>query len=392
MSLTETELVLNGKIDLLLSGLPLANPYVGQGVYTSRLIHALERRGDIKFAVVIRPDTVVPTDLPHHRFISLPKAPTPKHDLFAQVFWSQRLLRFVSREFPNAIFHSPGPISGTRVPKRLIVTLHDCIYRTFPRYAGRFLARRLFLRSTERFAARSRLILTDSEFSKQELVKQAGLPAQRIEILYPWVGPEYLRAIPQIEVELVKRKLNLPERFWLYVGGYDYRKNVEFLLRAYAEVNNRRRLPTLVLAGRIPPRTRTTCDVYGALSNLDLRKGQILLPGTISHTDLPTLYRSASLVIFPSLMEGFGLPPAEAIAVGTPVLVSNRSSLPEVVQVERCLFDPMYPASLIATLDAAAENERQFSAKLDHRFTEDFAMKRYSDVLSSVAAAEYGLS
>jgi glycosyltransferase involved in cell wall biosynthesis len=87
-------------------------------------------------------------------------------------------------------------------------------------------------------------------------------------------------------------------------------------------------------------------------------------------------------------MEGFGLPPAEAIAVGTPVLVSNRSSLPEVVQAKRCLFDPIYPASLIATLEAAADNERQFSAKLDHRFTEDFAIKRYSDVLSSVAAAK----
>ncbi len=371
------------KIPLVLNGLPLANPKVGQGVYTSRLISALERRGDVDFTVVTRPDVDVPADLPRHRFICLPKGPTPKHDLLAHIFWSERLLRFVSREFPNAIFHSPGPISGTRMPSRTIVTLHDCIYRTFPRYIGRFFVRRFLLRSTERFAARSHLILTDSEFSKQELISKVGLPQERIEILYPWVGSEYLREISDADVDLVKRKLKLPNRFWLYIGGYDYRKNVEFLLRAYAEATRVRPLPPLVLAGKIPPAGPALCDVRGTLHEIALPDDQIILPGPILQDDLPALYHAASLFIFPSLMEGFGLPPAEATAVGTPVLVSNRSSLPEVIPMQSSWFDPTDLKSLTTKLNGAMENEQLFAVKLDPRFTEDHAIRRYTDLLQS---------
>jgi len=374
----------NGKIHLVLSGLPLANPHVGQGVYTFRLISALARRADINFAIVARPDVDLPKGLPRDKFIFLPKARTPKHDLLAQIFWSERLLRFVAREFSNAVFHSPGPISGTCRPNRTLVTLHDCIYRRFPRYTGRFFVRRLFLRSTERFAARSSMVLTDSEFSKKELITQARIPAQRIDVLYPWVGSEYLQPISNTDIALIKRKLNLPERFWLYVGGYDYRKNIEFLLRAYAEANKKHRLPPLVLAGQIPPFTRATCDVYGTLKDIALCDDQILLPGPISETDLPMLYRAASLFIFPSLMEGFGLPPAEAMAVGAPVLVSNKASLPEVVQTARCLFDPQGHDALVEKLLAAAENEGQFSAGLSPNFTEAYGVSRYLDLINGI--------
>ena len=381
--------VSNEKVQLVLSGLPLANPHVGQGVYTSRLISALTRINDVNFVVLARPDVDVPDGLPRDRFIFLPKTRTPKPDLLAQICWSGRLLRFVAREFSNAIFHSPGPITGILPPNRTIVTIHDCIYRTFSRYSGRFFVRGLFLRSTERFAKRSSRVLTDSEFSRQELIKQAGVSPRRIDVLYPWVGHEYFQPMPDAAVGLTRQKLRLPERFWLYIGGYDYRKNVEFLLRAYAQVSKRHRLPPLVLAGKISPSGRTTCDVYGTLKNLDLPDNQILLPGPISQTDLPMLYRAASLFIFPSLMEGFGLPPAEAMAVGTPVLVSNRASLPEVVQTRHCLFDPAHSDSLITKLSAAAENERQFAAILDDRFTEHYAIKRYLEVLSAVAADGY---
>jgi glycosyltransferase involved in cell wall biosynthesis len=125
------------------------------------------------------------------------------------------------------------------------------------------------------------------------------------------------------------------------------------------------------------------------LKDVDLRDDQILLSGPISETDLPMLYRAASLFIFPSLMEGFGLPPAEAMAVGTPVLVSNKASLPEVVQTADCRFDPTQPESLIAKLIAAAENERQFTAPLCDRFTESYGLKRYLDLMNAIAGGNY---
>jgi len=236
------------------------------------------------------------------------------------------------------------------------------------------------------------MVLTDSEFSKRELMSKTKIPAQRVNVLYPWVDDGYFKPTSDAEVSLIRQRLKLPNRFWLYVGGYDYRKNIEFLLRAYGEANKKRRLPRLVLAGKIPAHTRTTCDVYGTLREINLSENQVLLPGPISHADLPTLYRAASLFIFPSLMEGFGLPPAEAMASGTPVLVSNRSSLPEVVQNSHCWFDPTCLESLVEKLGAAADNEQQFATRLDDRFTEDVAIQRYITFLNSVAGKNHGSS
>jgi glycosyltransferase involved in cell wall biosynthesis len=156
------------------------------------------------------------------------------------------------------------------------------------------------------------------------------------------------------------------------------------LLQAYALACRQEKLPPLVLAGRIPPATRTTCDVYGTLSALGLSSDQILFPGLVAVADLPILYRAASILIFPSLMEGFGLPPAEAMAVGTPVLASNTSSLPEVVQKPECLFDPTKLNSLVEKLLSASRDEAQFVAQLPPTFTESYGINRYVKLIEDV--------
>jgi glycosyltransferase involved in cell wall biosynthesis len=370
--------------ELIVSGLALTNPHVGQGVYTLRLIRGLARRSGSNFRVITSPDICLPPDVAKYQLQFSFPARLLQHQLLRQLAFSELAMRFAARHFPDAVFHSPGPIAGTIRPKKCVVTLHDCIYRHFRRYTGRFFLRRLFLRATERFAANSSLILTGSEFSKNDLVEQAAIPRERIEILYPWVGPEYSRPISEAETSQLKQKLNLPNRFWLYIGGYDYRKNIEFLLQAYAKAGKQRTAPPLVLAGQIPQPTRTTCDVAGTLKRLGLHSDQIRLPGAISEEDLPVLYRATSLFIFPSLMEGFGLPPAEATAVGTPVLASNRSSLPEVVTRKDCLFDPQNEENLVAKLLEAMKDESRFVARLSESFTESYAIDHYLRIISEV--------
>lgn len=369
----------------VISGLPLANPYVGQGVYTLRLIQGLARRGNICFLVILPPHIAVPAGLSRDNIAFLSKAVTVRHDLLNHIVWSNRLFRFVRSEFPEAVFHSPGPIASRRIPHRAVVTIHDCIYRSFPSYLGRFLIRRAYMRATERFAAKASLVLTDSVFSRDQLISKLRIEPDRIEVLYPWVGNEFLAPISHEDVAALRTRLKLPNRFWLYLGGYDYRKNIELLLEAYAKTANARSIPPLVLAGTVPSRrSRVTCDVLGTLKRLQLSDTQIRLPGLIDVDDLPALYKAASLLIYPSLMEGFGLPPAEAMAVGTPVLVSNSSSLPEVVQKPECLFDPTNKAELTDRLLAAAEDETQFSVTLPPAFTEPHGIKRYLSLMSKV--------
>jgi len=371
---------------LVLSGLPLLNPYVGQGTYAMRLVLGLQRKLAGQLGIVLPSGADHLRPIITSRFVQLPRRPLPNHDLLKQIVLGGQLLRFVAREFPNAIFHSPGPTAGRVRPPRCVVTIHDCIYRSFPYYLGRFAVRRMYMTATERFARQASMVLTDSNFSKAELINRLGFEPDKIEILYPWVGNDFLGPLSQEEVIEARRRYSLPERFWLYLGGYDYRKNVEFLLRAYAQIINDASVPPLVLAGEIPMQhTRVTCNVMGTLRNLGFNEDQVRLPGRIDSEDMPAVYKAASLLIYPSLMEGFGLPPAEAMALGTPILSSNVSSLPEVVQNSDCLFDPRDVQSLAEKLVHASKDVDQFVSPLSEKFTEEFGIRRYLNLIGRLS-------
>jgi glycosyltransferase involved in cell wall biosynthesis len=371
---------------LVLSGLPLLNPYVGQGAYTLRLIAALQRRPSEKLVVVVPWQMPAMDQTIKAPMVRLPRRVLPNHGLAKQILLAGQLLRFVAREYPDAIFHSPGPIAGRARPRRTVVTIHDCIYRSFPYYLGRFLIRRIYTRATERFARSAALVLTDSEFSKGDIVSKLDVSPDKIQVLYPWVGQEFQTAIFDNDVIATLRRYGLPRQFWLYLGGYDYRKNVEVAIRAYAKVASSKSVPPLVLAGAIPAQGgRAACDVLGTLRSVSLSDRQVIMPGIIAGPDLPALYKAADLLIYPSLMEGFGLPPAEAMAVGTPVLSSNSSSLPEVVKNPNSLFDPRKEDDLAARLDEAARDTRQFVSSLSEKFTEQFGIKRYLDLIGQLS-------
>ena len=371
---------------LVLSGLALANPHVGQGVYTLRLIEGVEKTLGKRLLIVAPEAVAKPAQIPPENFFGLPKSAFSFPGIIQHAFTANRLLRLVAHEFPDAVFHSPGPIVGLTRPAKTIVTLHDCLYRHFSNYHGRFHLRRLLMEATERFARSASLVLTDSEYSRRDLIAKANIPEGKIEVLYPWVGNEFLQPSDSDEATRVRLSLGLPNQFWLYLGGFDYRKNIEFMLAAYAEAAKKRELPPLVLAGRIPDQENpATCDVRGALRRLGLAKEQVILPGAVLAGDLPGLYRAASLLIFPSLMEGFGLPPAEATAVGTPVLSSSAGSLPEVINNPDSLFDPTDAAQLKEKLRRASNDERQFANTFPVEFTEAHGVERYLQLMEEAA-------
>lgn len=359
---------------LYIDATPLLVPDVGVGVYTLRLIRALAASSLSTRVTVLLPEEAS-ADLPETvrvRPVVLPKIPIP---LLAHFVWATRMAAVARRENPAALFHSPGPWVGWGHPRRFVVTLHDCIARRFPRYQGKWLFRRLFQKAAERMAAGAERVLTDSLCSQRDLVSLAGISEEKIRIVYPWVDSHYRK---NLQPDAWLKKVGLPRGYWLYVGGYDYRKNVEFLLAAYAQLRRQTDGPPLVLAGRIPRDLRKpVCDVHGAIRALGLTSREVLFPGFISDADLPFLYAGASLMIYPSLYEGFGLPPAEAMAVGTPVLVSDSSSLPEVVRKEECRFRPDDLPQLLKKLGQALRAPESFRCELPPEFTEPMAVQTY---------------
>ena len=144
--------------------------------------------------------------------------------------------------------------------------------------------------------------------------------------------------------------------------------------------------PPLVLAGSIPTRIdRTLCDVQGALSRAGLTVGtDIFLTGLIADADMPGLYGAAEFLVYPSLYEGFGLPPAEAMAAGTPVLVADNTSLREVVPTVQNRFPLDAPEALAGLLVAASANPGKFVVPLDPRHREAAAIEEYLGVLAEI--------
>ncbi len=231
-------------------------------------------------------------------------------------------------------------------PCPVVTTVHDLIPYVLPqtctrRYLERFLAR------MPEICGRSTLILTVSRHTRRDLCRILGVAETKIVVTPEAPEPCY-RPLPFSEANaLVAEKYGLTGPYLLYVGGFSPRKNLSTLLSAYAAI--RRELPDhppLVLAGHLDPAGLRLAE---RAKDLGLT-GEAVFPGFIPLSDLPYLYRAARLFVYPSLYEGFGLPPLEAMACGTPVIASGESSLPEVVGDAGLLIDPYDRDSLAAAL------------------------------------------
>jgi glycosyltransferase involved in cell wall biosynthesis len=372
---------------LYLSGLPLKRADVGLGVYTQRLITGL-----LECAPVFPFQVLLPEDLeeslswiPASRRILVPIKKRFRHALLQHTYEQQAVVSYARAQCPEGIFHSTEMLPAWTVPARTVITMHDTMQRHFPRYLGRWPWRRLLLMAAERAARNCTLVLADSECSARDLGRLAGIPREKIRVCYAWVGKEFDPGEAQASIPRIREKYRLPSCYWLYVGGYDYRKNIEFLIEAYAAAQREKICPPLVLAGKIPTDLRQpVCDVEGMLRSTGLTKEQVICPGFIPANDLPGFYAGASLFVYPSLYEGFGLPAAEAMAVGTPLVVSDASSLKEVVPRAECRFDPQCLPELKKRLLQAVVNPELFHCSLSPEFLQEKGVKNYLDQLGQI--------
>ena len=274
----------------------------------------------------------------------------PLSDRTMAILWHRLRVPLPVEAFigPVDLFYSPDfVLPPTRA--KAILTVHDLSFIRVPECADPNL--RAYLNTAvPRSVHRADLVLADSQNTKDDLVELLGVDPRRIEVIYPGVGERFRPIEDQALLERVRRRYDLPTRFILGLGTLEPRKNFARLIEAFASLQVGRFASLhLVIAGR---KGWLYEGIFAAVERLGLG-GKVAFPGFIADEDLPALYNLAELFAFPSLYEGFGLPPLEAMACGTPVITSNASSLPEVVGEAGIMVEPRDVRALAEAMERA---------------------------------------
>ncbi len=227
---------------------------------------------------------------------------------------------------PVDVLHSPDFIPPFRRTTRSVITIHDLHFLRYPHFLTQDSAR--YYSQIDQAVRVTDHIIAVSESTKQDTMNLLGVPADKITVIYEAANPAF-RPIEDVQLlEAIRRKYHLPEKFILFVSTIEPRKNIPTLLRAQRILLNRHGpLASLVIVGK---KGWLFEEVFATVAELHLEKDVRFL-GRVPLDDLILLYNAATIHVHPAFYEGFGLPPLEAMMCGTPTIVSDVSSLPEVV-------------------------------------------------------------
>ncbi|MBK8030520.1 MAG: glycosyltransferase family 4 protein [Chloroflexi bacterium] len=239
-----------------------------------------------------------------------------------RIVWEQALQPWQLGAFD--LYHALAFVAPLPLSTPMIVTIYDLSFIHYPERLPA--ARRLYLRLfTGLTCRRARRVQVISQSTGRDVERSLGIPASKIDLAQPGYDPARFYPLPADEIAAFKRAKNLPERFWLFIGTLEPRKNLTVLLDAYAALPVHQRLPLILGGGK----GWDYDPIFAAVERHHLGSW-VQFPGFIPADELRFWYNSAEAFIYPSVFEGFGLPVLEAQACGTPVIMSDASSLPEV--------------------------------------------------------------
>lgn len=304
---------------------------------------------------------------------------------YSRWLWMQLKLPRIIAETKPDLFHFTNALAPLRLDTPYVLSIYDATLFLYSKYhpRTRLLAIRLMLPLAARRAA---AIITISESARRDLRQVLNIPPEKIHVVYGAAPSNFAEVTSASTLGRIRQKYDLPEQFLLYVGTLEPRKNLSRLVRAFSRLKERGQSQKLVLAG---PWGWSMNGFQEQITELGLNDSVQML-GYIPDEDLPGLYTLATAFVFPSLYEGFGLPPLEAMACGTPVLSSHNSSLAEICGDAAYLIDPLDEESIlegmyrVLTDSALREELGEFGRKRAAEFSWERAARETTAVYTKV--------
>lgn len=269
-------------------------------------------------------------------------------------FWDEVNIPNILKDNEVDLYHVPQNGVGLPTDKKckFMITLHDIIpYKMPETVSNRYL--KIFNEELPKIVSLCDGIITVSNFSKNDIAKAFNFPKDKIFVTYLSAEDIYKPLNKLKSKKIIEKKYGIRDDFILYVGGFSPRKNISGIIKAFEQINHRiDGNLKLVIAGK---KGISYANYISLTEKLNLTS-KVIFPGFINLYDMPYLYNSAKLLVYPSFYEGFGLPPLEAMACGTPVIVSNSTSLPEIFSKSSIMVDPHNITALGKSIYECLEN------------------------------------
>jgi glycosyltransferase involved in cell wall biosynthesis len=305
----------------------------GIGTYTYQLIYNINMMDKLNRYLLFLPDENIsdlnPGDNIDIRMISEDKK---------ENFWEEVDIPNILTNTGIDVYHVPQ--NGIGLPKDkncpFVITLHDVIPYRMPETVGPQFYE-IYTREIPEIVPVCDGIITVSNYSRDDIAKAVNFPKEKIYVTHLAAEDIYYPQNKKVCREFVKNKYGIEDKFILYVGGFSPRKNIKGLIQAFSTIKGKIEEPCkLVILGK---KGRSYYDYRDLAHSLHL-KDDVIFTGYVPVEELPVFYNAASIFCYPSFYEGFGLPPLEAMACGTPTISSNVTSMPEILGDDAIYIDP----------------------------------------------------
>jgi len=269
--------------------------------------------------------------------------------LYRKLFIINNLIK----KYKLELVHEPSPILPIISGTHFIATVHDIIPLLFPKIVSTRL--KIYFQLFFKYQVkRASHLIAVSNYTKNDIIKFLKIPKHKISVVYNGVDKQYKLLNKSLCKKFLQKKYKIPKNFLLYVGTLDPRKNVRLILLAFEKLKRHFPLLKLVIVGKNDWKNYEIVKIIKQLGIQD----KVIFTGFVPDEELPSFYNSAAVFVFPSLYEGFGLPPLEAMACGCPVITSNTSSLPEVVGDAGIMVNPHDIKGLANAIEKVLTNKK----------------------------------